>query len=156
MTKDELVARIRTEHARLDAAVARIGEERCIDPAFDGGWSLKDIFAHIGFWERACTRWLEAVARGETPDRPEVRDVDATNADAFDAAKPRALADVLAESHASYDGIIRATTSLPDSELGDERRFGFPIWRVIDGNSGEHYREHAEQIEAWLARGPAA
>ena len=151
MTKDELLASMRSERKRIDAAVASVDDERRAQPAFDGGWSVKDVLAHISFWERTCTRWLEAVARDETPSRPEVSDVNATNAAAYQSAKALSLTDVLAESRASYDAIVHATAALSEADLADERRFGFPLWRMIDGNSGEHYREHAEQIETWLA-----
>ena len=152
MTKDELLASIRDERARFDAAVAAVGIDRHTLPALDGGWSVKDVLAHVSFWERACSRWLEAVARGETPERPEVRDVDATNARAYNEAKDAALDAIVAESRAASDAIIRATEALSEADLADEQRFGFATRRMIDGNSGEHYREHAEQIEAWLAR----
>jgi hypothetical protein len=152
MTKTELVANIRRDRAALDALLGEIDDARTLEPSLDAGWSVKDVLAHISAWERACTGWLETVARGATPERPEVRDVDATNAGYYERAKDAPLAEVAAESAASYDALLAAVERLSDADLDDETRFGFPMWRMIDGNSGEHYREHIEQIGAWLER----
>jgi hypothetical protein len=151
MKKDELLARIHDDRERLDAGVARVDAGRLAEPLLEGGWSIKDVLAHVSFWERTCAGWLAAVARGETPERPEVRDVDATNARAFADARGLPLDQVQEAARVAYAAIVDATRALSGAELADESRFGFPLWRMIDGNSADHYREHADQIEAWLA-----
>lgn len=147
MTRDELVATIRTERARLDAAVAGLSEAQRVSPALDNHWSVKDVLAHISAWERTCTGWLEAIARGATPQRPEVEDVDETNARFYAGARDATLAVVLADSQASHDALIAVAMRLTDAQLNDTRPLGFELWHMVDGNSAEHYREHAEQIE---------
>ncbi len=148
MTNTELLTDIRGDRARLEAAVARIDEAQLTAAALDAGWSVKDVLAHISLWERLCTRWLRAVARGDTPERAEVQDVDTTNARAYEAAKDAPLADVRERSRASYAALLDAIERLTDADLEDEQRFGWPTWKMIESNSAEHYREHAEQIEA--------
>jgi len=110
---------------------------------------VKDVLAHISLWERLCAGWLEAVARGETPDRPEVADVDATNAHGQAASKDAPLADVLAESSRTCRAILAAVAALSEDDLADEQRFGWPTWQLVRANSDEHYREHIDQITAW-------
>jgi hypothetical protein len=149
MTKTELLARMRSEHAALDAFVASIDDAALTAPALDDGHSVKDLLAHISLWERLCAKWLEAVARGETPDRPEVIDVDATNARDHAAAKDAPLAEVLAESSVTYQALLDAVDALSDADLADEQRFGWPAWQLVRVNSDEHYREHIDQITAW-------
>jgi len=153
MTKDELLGRMREDRSRLDAAVDRVAARGRTEPAFGGGWSINDILAHVSFWERTCTGWLVAVAEGRAPARPEVRDVDATNARAHAEARGRTPEAIARDAREAFAAIIDATASLSDADIADEARFGFPVWGMIDGNSAEHYREHAEQIEAWLAAG---
>jgi uncharacterized protein (TIGR03083 family) len=155
MTKDELLAAVRRDRATLDALVAGLDQAQMQQPALDGGWSVKDALAHIAAWERACTTWLDAIARGETPGRPEVQDVDGTNARFFEEARDSALADVTAESARSYQAIVEAVERLSDAELADEKHFGWPTSRVASANTDDHYREHIAQIEAWL-QGPAS
>ncbi len=151
MTKDELIASIRRDRATLDALVASLDEAQMTTPALDGGWSVKDVLAHISAWEELCASWLDAAGRGETPDRPEVRNVDETNARVYAAAKDTPLALVLARSRTSYEAMLRAVEALSDADLADEQRFGWPAWQMASGNSDEHYREHAAQIARWLS-----
>lgn len=153
MTKDELTKRIRIDRARLDELVGSLDDARMVEPALEQGWSVKDVLAHISAWELACTRWLEAAARDETPERPEVRDVDAFNAATFAANRDRELSDVRAESSASYGAIVAAIDATPEAELANDARFGWPGWQLASANTDDHYREHIAQIESWLGKG---
>jgi hypothetical protein len=118
----------------------------------DAGWSVKDVLAHISVWESRCATWLEAAARGETADRPEVKDVDASNARDYAAAKGQSLSDVLAASRAAHAAMLRSVDALSEADLADEKRFGWPTWQMASSNSDEHYREHIDQVQAWLGR----
>ena len=155
MKKKELTKRIRADRARLDALVAGLDRAQLVAPSLESGWSVKDVLSHVSAWERLCTAWFAAAARGETPDRAEVRDLDAFNARAYADAKDRPLADGLAESRLSYQAIVAAIEAMSDAELADEQRFGRPAWLMASANSDDHYREHIAQIEAWL-RGQAS
>ncbi len=152
MTKPELIAAIHRDRATLDALVASLSEEQMLAPVLDDGWSVKDLLAHIAAWEARCASWLEAVARGGTPERPEVQNVDASNARDYAAARQRPLGDVLAASRAAHATMLRAVEALSEADLADETRFGWPAWQMASSNSDEHYREHIQQIEAWLRR----
>jgi len=150
MTKEELLASIRRDRARLEALIAPPDETRLTEPALEAGWSVKDALAHISAWERICCSWLAAAARGETPARPEVQDVDGTNARNYQAAKDRPLADVLSESRESHRAMLEAAEALSETELADDQRYGWPAWQMVSANSDDHYREHIDQIERWL------
>jgi len=152
MTKHELLVRMRGERAALQSLVASIDAAALTQPALDDGHSVKDLLAHISLWERLCAKWLEAVARGETPDRPEVADVDATNARAHAAAQAAPLAAVLDESRRAHQALLDAVEALSAADLADEQRFGWPTWQLVRVNSDEHYREHIDQITAWRER----
>jgi len=150
--KEELTKRIRADRARLDALVAGLDAAQLVELSLESGWSVKDVLAHVSVWERLCSGWFAAAARGETPDRAEVRDIDAFNARAYADAKDRPLADVLAESRLSHDAIVASIEGMSDAELADGKRFGWPMWQMASANTDDHYREHIDQIEAWLGR----
>jgi hypothetical protein len=150
MTKAELLAAIRRDHTKLQELIAPLSESQMIAPMLDAGWSVKDVLAHISAWEDRCAEWLEAVARGETPERPEVKDVDGTNGRDYAAARARSLEDVAAASRGTNAAMLRSVEALSEADLADEKRFGWPTWKMARSNSDEHYREHIEQIEAWL------
>ncbi|MBI5285035.1 MAG: ClbS/DfsB family four-helix bundle protein, partial [Chloroflexi bacterium] len=119
--KNTLLANIGRDRATLDALVAGLNEAQLLEPALEAGWSVKDVLAHIAAWERLCTSWLDAIARDETPERPEVGDVDATNARFYEQALRTPLGDVMAESGRSYQAIVEAVERLPAADLADEK-----------------------------------
>ncbi len=153
MTKQELLDSMRRERAAFEVTVAMLDESQLADPSLDGDWSVKDVIAHLAAWEGYCAGWIDVVAGGGSPERPEVADTDATNARDYAAAKEMSLADVRATLHRSHDALLRVTERLSEADLADEKRFGWATWAMIDGNSGEHYREHAAQIERSIAAG---
>jgi hypothetical protein len=46
-TRDEVLRLVRDGRAELEAALAGIPEERIEEPVLDGGWSAKDLMAHV-------------------------------------------------------------------------------------------------------------
>ena len=145
MNKRELLEDIRRDQASFDAILARLDAARMTAPAMDNGWSPKDLLAHLAVWERTCAAWLEAVARGETPARPEVGD-DAFNARAYDASKDAPLAEVRRATDSARRAILDAVAALSDADLADEARFGWPAWQMVASNTSEHYREHMGEL----------
>jgi uncharacterized protein (TIGR03083 family) len=151
--KSQLLDEIRRERAAFSALIAPLDDAQIAAPSLDAGWSIKDMIAHISLWERLCAGWLEDVARGDTPARPEVRDVDATNARDHEAAKDAPLATVRSASAEAHASLLAVIDALSDADLADEQRFGWPAWQMIAGNSSEHYAEHADEITRFLSRG---
>jgi hypothetical protein len=157
MTKDELVARIKSERARLDEAIARAGE-RAEEPALEGGRSMKDVIAHISAWEKIGM----ALVRNNQPVPPQTgatgqSSTDAINDKVFADNRDRPYADVLADAQRSYGDLVAMVEGMSegalDSRLGAGQAGAEQSPRageIISGNSDGHYREHAEQIERWL------
>ena len=52
MTKTRLLDRLRTERAQWEALLTDIDEARMTQPGVEGEWSVKDIVAHVTFYER--------------------------------------------------------------------------------------------------------
>ena len=150
--KNELLAAIRRDRAALDALVASLSEAQLVAPELEAGWSAKDVLAHITAWERLCVKWIRERRREEGPFTQE--SLDALNKSIYDANKGRALDAILEESRRSYAAIAETVEALTD-DLD-----AAPVWapgrllgEIISSNSDEHYREHIEQIEAWLRAG---
>jgi hypothetical protein len=168
VTKDELLAAIRRDRARLDEQVARVGEARMAEPALEGGRSVKDVLAHISAWEKICL----ALVRNNQPIRPppgetsasEAQDAeeqgrtDAINDKVYQDNRNRPPADVVADAQRSYADLLALVDGLSDEALaaalgaGQEGAESSPlVAQLISGNSHEHYQEHSEQIARWLA-----
>ena len=81
-TKDEFLKEIQTEWELLEALLMELDEEQMLDTRAQDGWSVKDILAHITFWERLALDRLYA-ARDDRPIQIELVgswDVDGLNA----------------------------------------------------------------------------
>lgn len=151
MTKHELLAEAARQYKALHDALQGLNEEQMTE-VWLGRWSVKDIVAHLSGWHREMTPALERLARGEKPipDGVSYDDVDAWNARFVAAAADQAVADVLLEFDRSHEAFMRAADRVPAARVEPGRT----AWRIIDGTTAHHSREHAEQIRAWRsARG---
>ena len=126
-------------------------------PGAVGDWSVKDLLAHLIFWEQAPVRALRAEASGEPGQLPpDDEGVDRLNARAVAERRERPPAEVLTEFERSYHELLEVVEPLSDEDLNDPGRYawtgGKPLWRIIAGESYLHYREHDEELRAWLDR----
>ena len=151
MTKDELLAAIKRDRATLESLVARVGEERMLESALDGGWSVKDALAHITAWEQRCVGWIRDGGADKPPSFTE-EGINAYNAEVYAANKDRLLPEIVAESKRSYEEIVETVAGLADDVVTAPPGWApaIPLDRIIDANSAEHYREHIEQLTRWL------
>jgi hypothetical protein len=159
VNKRELLDSMESERSRLDAIVDTLGESEMVRPALDDEWSIKDALAHIAGWEQRFIGASKAVARGEQPDWPDdgwtQELTDQVNQRDFEANRDRALDDVVAESRRSYAEMRRLVERLSDDDLTNPGRWawtrGHALIEFVSSNADEHYREHADAIEAWWA-----
>lgn len=158
MTRSELLARMGDERKTLEELYEKFDVSDLEKPMLDDGWSIKDVMAHIAAWERRLTNAITAVRRGERPAWPEEgyslsdADVDALNARDRDASAARSLAAVRVDAETAYREALAAITPFSDAQLADSMNPERPPWEaVIRANTDQHYREHIDQIESWLA-----
>ena len=50
--KQDLIQRIREERDRLRTLFGNLAEKDMLIPVEEGGWSVKDLIAHIVIWEK--------------------------------------------------------------------------------------------------------
>src|SRR5690242_21908500 len=102
LNKTQLLTQLRTEQAGWEALLAEIGEAHMTQPEVAGGWSIKDIVAHLTGWRRRSVARFQAALRHESsfapPWPPQLETDDEINAWIYAANRDRSLADVLAES----------------------------------------------------------
>jgi len=158
MDKPRVLEEIQAGHAEFDALLGQLSDEQMCDAALDGGRSVKDILSHIAVWEQRCAGWIETTLRGEIPERPEPGitwdQIDNLNERDFLRTRDDTLQEARDDYRQSYRQLLELVKSMPEGDFGEVHRFewweGEPISTVIAANSFEHYREHAEQIRAWL------
>jgi hypothetical protein len=154
MNKVELIQRIETDWARLQASLDGLSEEQLHTPGVVGEWTIKDVLAHIAAWQTRLISAMFKAERGLAPDMTEPgMTVDKLNAQWYREMKDRSFDQVWEDLDASYHQILARLENWPEKDLFEPKRFkwmkGEPFERYIAGDSYEHYVEHAGHIEAW-------
>lgn len=168
MTGTRLAGILRDERVRWNALLAQIGPERMELPGVEGAWSVKELVAHLTWYEAAVVQGAQQVASTGQFNRDDFRHrgglaglpMDERNAAIADASRVRLVADVLAEADQVFSQLLEVVSAVPDELLNDGRQLGLPEdtppWMLIANNSYSHYREHEDGLQAWLARVDAA
>jgi hypothetical protein len=155
MDKDRLLQAMVEGRVRWEEALASVPEERMLEPAFEGGWSMKDVIAHIAEWANvAATRLEYGLGQRSTPADFEGMEIDARNARFFERNRDVPLNEVQKQEAANWERLLAMAKSLSQEQLDDpslpKGGPGHPPWDMIAGNAHEHFDEHIEQIHAWL------
>lgn len=155
MDKARILTTLQAKHAELEAALARIPEAEMPVPHFEGGWSAKDLLAHITFWERRTLGRIQATLRDEPLPPFFAGSLDEVNAQAFAASQNRPLADIQADFQHTFQELLAQVEALTEEDLSDPTRFPWarraPLRRFLNLDGYGHYAEHTAQIRAWLA-----
>jgi hypothetical protein len=155
-TKGELLEEIRTEWELLEALLLEVDEGQMLDTSAQDGWSVKDILAHITYWERLALDRLYAARDGRKMQIELVGswDVDQLNAQTYATNKDRPLDEVLAQAQEVHneltDGLEASAAAFIEGPLPFDWAEGTPVWKFVEENTSEHYKEHRETLEKWI------
>ena len=161
ISKKQLLAEMQSEQAAWLALLDEIGEENMTQPEVAGGWSIKDIVAHITGWRRRTVLRFQAALDPTvdmTPDYPaeldEDDEVDQINAWIYQANRDRPLADVLNDSREVFQQLVAEVSALSDEQLNDPQRFPWLEGERLTGAFifGHFHEEHEPDMRAWLSR----
>ena len=153
MKKSKFLDTLRSVRNTWEALLAKVEKEKMIETSLPGGWSVKDVIAHITWHEREMAGLFEAKAlvRSEWWELP----MDERNALIYEEFKDQTLDEVLGTSKQDYERFLAAFEALPEIYLNDPTHFkdmpgDWIPWQVIAGNSYEHYHQHIPDIQYWL------
>jgi hypothetical protein len=135
---------------RFQRALEQFTETEMDEVRIQGNWTVKDIVAHIAFWERNLLNRLDRIEAGLPPDGSDegytAADIDRLNLENYQAHQQSYLHEVLAEAAATHEALFTVLIHLPE-DSADER-----FWQMIAGDTYEHYEEHLQEFEAYLQR----
>ena len=145
MNRADLLAHIRSGRARFESTLAQFSDDQLIAPDLHGGWSIKDLIAHIGFWEQHTAMRFSALLRGVNPPE-ETLTLDELNAQVYAQNQHKPLVEVRLEEQVAYEQLLLLVENAMDDDLFNPRRFawtaGRPFADWIEGNTYGHYAEH--------------
>jgi hypothetical protein len=149
MTQKEFINRVRRARKDWEQGVRGFEAAQMEQAGFSGEWSLKDVMAHIAWYEREMVQMLEAREFGgsELWELP----LDERNAAIYTKIKGLGLDRVQEEARMVYTDLLALLAGLSDEDLNEPGHFpGMPLdwlpWQVIASNTYEHYDEHARQF----------
>jgi hypothetical protein len=158
------MARIDREWAALERRIALLSEAEMTTPG-DGGWSVKDLLAHISAWERVLLinhlqggTFAEAAGMDEdTAAATEQMTAETGLNDYFyQRDKELSLSEVLAHLRATHQQVVAALEQLDDADLQRAHDPDDPESHLVDsivGDTYDHYLQHRTTIEAMFAQG---
>lgn len=152
MERNSLLEMIYAGRTRLESVLQKLSPEQFVDPSLPGEWSMKDLLAHLGWWEQHVQDMYRDSVAGKDPRTIfTAEDIDHLNARIWEQYHTWDLDMVQKFERGAYDGLLTLIETAPDENLFDPKRFDwtegqpFVVW--IAGNTYGHYDEHWNDIE---------
>jgi len=159
LRKRELLEEIRRERAALDDTLALLTPRQMTQPGVTrGGWSVKDVLAHLVAWQELNLGWYEAGLRGEKPAMPApgytLRDLPRLNQMLYRRHRRRSLRAIRTDYIAYHGRMVALIQRLSDSELVTLGHFNWtgPSWTLSDylrASTAAHYLWARRRIHRW-------
>jgi hypothetical protein len=163
-SKIELLERMRAGREEWDALITQVPDSARTEPALAGGWSVKDLIAHVAAYENWTAAQIRAANEGraptdkelygteEMPPDPEVWDIDRQNALINAQYKETPLAEVMTFSRQAFADLMAAVEAVSDEDF---TRTDAQTWtgdmtllEIIPGQCYAHYEQHAEELRS--------
>ena len=159
LRKKELLSEIQRERRSLDDMLALLSARQMTKAGVTrGGWSVKDILAHLVEWQRMNLGWYAAGLRGDTPAMPApgftLRELPRLNAMIYRKHHRRSLAAVMRDYRLYHERVVELIKALRDADLVTLGRFSWtgPSWTLSDylrAATAAHYLWARTRIRRW-------
>jgi len=147
MNKQQLLERLDRAWEDLKESYAGLSEHELTETGVMGDWSIKDIIAHVTWWEEETLKYLPILLKGGKPPRYSTLygGIDAFNALMTEQKKSLSLAEVLQQRDGTHRRLIRFVQGVPE----DQCKGGSGFRRRLRLDTYAHYSLHAEAIRKW-------
>lgn len=149
MDRAQLLKRVDSAWNDLIASYTGLSDAEMLEPSVAGGWSIKDVIAHVTTWENETLTHLPHILAGEKPPLYSVTHggIDAFNAQQIEQAQGLSLAEVLRQRDETHQRLLVFLQDAPEDQLARETRFR----RRLRFDTYGHYREHTKMMRQWRA-----
>jgi hypothetical protein len=163
-SKTELLERMRAGREEWDALIAQIPDSVRSEPALAGGWSVKDLIAHVAAYENWTAAQIRAANEGraptdkelygveEMPPDPDGWDLDRQNATIYARYQETPLAEVMTFYSQAFADLIAAVEAVPDEDIA---KTGLQTWtgdrsllEIVPGQCYAHYEHHVDELRS--------
>ena len=131
----------------FQASYAGLSDSQLTEPGVAGEWSVKDIIAHVSWWEEEALRHLPSIIAGERPPRYSTiyGGIDAFNAMMAEQKRDLSLSDVLRQQDDTHRRLVEFILSVSEDQFTRETRFR----RRLRLDTYGHYPIHTASIREW-------
>jgi hypothetical protein len=159
LRKKELLEEIQLQRRALDDILALVSPRQMTRAGVTrGGWSVKDVLAHLVEWQQMNLGWYAAGLQGEKPAMPApgftLRELPRLNETIYRKHHRRSLQAVMRDYRTYHERVVELIESLPDADLVTLGRFSWtgPSWTLSDylrASTAAHYLWARTRIRRW-------
>jgi len=108
MKKQQVIDKLEQAWAAFQQSYAGLTDEQMVAPGVTGDWSVKDLLAHVSWWEEEALKHLPHILQGKRPPRYSVvyGGIDAFNAQMTELKARLSLAEVLSQLDQTHQRLI--------------------------------------------------
>ncbi len=150
MDRQQLLKKLDKAWMAFKESYAPLSDARVTEPGVMDDWSVKDIIAHVTWWEEEALKHLPLIIEGGKPPQyaTQYGGIDAFNALMAERTRDLALADVLRQQEETHRRLIEYLQSVAEEHFTRETRFRHRLRLDTYG----HYPKHAKAIREWRER----
>lgn len=147
MNRERLLQRVETAWRALMDSYAGLADGELLEPGVMGDWSVRDIIAHVTWWEEEALTHLPQILQGKRPPRYSVTygGIDAFNARMTELKKGLSLVEVLRERDQTHRRLLALIEGAPEDPIRSDTRWR----RRLRLDTYGHYPKHAAAIRRW-------
>ena len=150
MKRPQLIDRLAATWADFEDSYAGLNDEKLLQPRVTGEWSVRDIIAHVTWWEEEALKHLPVIREGGRSPRYSSMygGIDAFNAMMTERRSNLTLATVLQQHDEVHAVLVAYVTDAPEELFARDTRFR----RRLRFDTYGHYPIHAKAIREWRTR----
>ena len=133
----------------FQASYMGLSETELMEPGVTGNWSVRDLIAHITWWDDEAIKHLPIVRGGGRPARysDTYGGIDTFNALMTERKKSLTLDEVRGEFESTHQRLVDYLRTIPPEEFKANTRFR----RRLKLDTYGHYPIHTQDILIWRA-----
>ena len=118
-----------------------------MEPGVTEDWSVRDLIAHVTWWEEEALDHLPTILAGGRPPRYSVKygGIDAFNAQMAEQRRHLSLSEVRGRSEDTHRRLVAYVRSVPSEHFAGDTRFR----RRLRLDTYGHYPLHTQAIRNW-------
>jgi hypothetical protein len=147
---NKVLKKLEKAWAEFKESYAGLSDSQLTEPRVTGNWSVKDIIAHVSWWEEEALNHLPLIIKGGRPPRYSTKygGIDAFNARMTEQKQGLSLSEVLKQMDETHRRLVSYVLSVPEEQFTRETR----ARRRLRLDTYGHYPKHAKAIREWRDR----